>query len=161
MVTGYAARTGLPTITEALAGILTERAHMGATPSSIRGYTSAVRAVEDLRWIAPAVATLHKRVAAGAASAGPQPYLPHQLELVRLSHLSSAPSRVPTCLICNYVLAEAASMVSLAMTMRQYPQQVAMGTYRYTESILASSAVYQIGIASMSNCTFLVLTCTL
>ena len=28
------------------------------------------------QWIPPAITTLHKRIAAGAASAGPQPYLP-------------------------------------------------------------------------------------
>ena len=48
---------------------------MGAATFSIRGFTSAVRAVEDLQWIPPGVTTLHKRIAAGAASAGPQPYL--------------------------------------------------------------------------------------
>ena len=37
---------------------------------------SAVHAVGDLQCIPPAVTTLHKRIAAGAASAGPQPYLP-------------------------------------------------------------------------------------
>ena len=49
---------------------------MGATASSIRGFTLAVCAVEDLQWIPPAVTILHKRIATGAASAGPQPYLP-------------------------------------------------------------------------------------
>ena len=72
----HMARTGPPTMVEALAGSLAERAHMGATASSIQGFTSAVHAVEDLQWIPPAVTTLHKRIAAGAASAGPQPYLP-------------------------------------------------------------------------------------
>ena len=36
----------------------------------------AVRAIEDLQWIPPAVTTLHKKIAAGAPSARPQPYLP-------------------------------------------------------------------------------------
>ena len=40
------------------------------------GITLAVRAFEDLLWIPPAVITLHKRIATGAASAGPQSYLP-------------------------------------------------------------------------------------
>ena len=61
------------TVAEALAIVLVERARMQATASSIRGFTSAVRAVEDLQWIPPAVTTFHKRNAAGAASAGPQP----------------------------------------------------------------------------------------
>ena len=64
------------TIVEAVASILAERARMGATASSILGFTSAIRAVEDLQWISTAITTLHKRIAAGAASAGPQPYLP-------------------------------------------------------------------------------------
>ena len=63
-------------VAEVLAGVLAEWARMGATVSSIRGFTSAVRAVEDPQWIPPAVTTLHKRIAAGAASAGPQLYLP-------------------------------------------------------------------------------------
>ena len=49
---------------------------MGATVSSISSFSSAIRAVEDLQWIPPAATALHKRIAAGAASAGPQPYLP-------------------------------------------------------------------------------------
>ena len=48
---------------------------MGVTTSSIRGFTSVVRTVEDLQWIPPAVTTLHKRMATGEASAGPQPYV--------------------------------------------------------------------------------------
>ena len=72
----YAARTSPPTVAEALAGILPERAHMGATASSIRSFMSAIRAVENLLWIPPARTALHKRIAAGAASAGLQPYLP-------------------------------------------------------------------------------------
>ena len=48
----------------------------GATTSSIRGITSAIRAVEDMQWIPSAITTLHKRIAAGAASARPRPYLP-------------------------------------------------------------------------------------
>ena len=50
---------------------------MGATASSIRGFTSAIRAFHDLQWIPPAVTALHKRIAAGGGvSAGPRPYLP-------------------------------------------------------------------------------------
>ena len=59
-----------------MAGILAERARMGATASSIRSFTSAICAVEDPQWIPPAATAFHKRIAAGAASAGPQPYLP-------------------------------------------------------------------------------------
>ena len=60
----YTVRTGPSLVAEALVGVLTERARMGATTSSIRGFTSAVRAVEDLQSIPPAVTTLHKRIAA-------------------------------------------------------------------------------------------------
>ena len=49
----YAAQTSPPTIAEALAGILAERARMGATASSIRGFMSSIRAIEDLQWIPP------------------------------------------------------------------------------------------------------------
>ena len=49
---------------------------MGATTSSIRGFASAIYATEDLEWNPLAVTTLHKRIAAGPASAGTQPYLP-------------------------------------------------------------------------------------
>ena len=71
----YATRTSLPTIAEALAGVLAERALMGATASSIGGFTSAVRAVEDLQCIAPAVTTLHERITTASASDGLQTYL--------------------------------------------------------------------------------------
>ena len=67
----YAVRTSPPTIAEALASVLAERTHMGATASSIRGFTSAVRPVEDLQWIPPAVTILHKRIAAEAALYNP------------------------------------------------------------------------------------------
>ena len=59
-----------------MAGILAERARMGATVSSIRRITSAVRAVEYLQWTLLAVTTLYKRIVVGVESAGPQPYLP-------------------------------------------------------------------------------------
>ena len=49
---------------------------MGATASSVPSFTSAICALEGLQWIPPAVTTLHKRIVAGVASAGPQPYLP-------------------------------------------------------------------------------------
>ena len=71
----YADRTGPPDTAAALAGLLAERAQAGATASALRGITSAVRAVEDLQWLPPTVTTLHKRIAAGAASSGSQPYL--------------------------------------------------------------------------------------
>ena len=71
----YAGRTGPPDTAAALAGLLAERAQAGATASALRGITSAVRAVEDLQWLPPTVTTLHKRIAAGAASSGSQPYL--------------------------------------------------------------------------------------
>ena len=71
----YADRTGPPDTAAALAGLLAERAQAGATTSALRGITSAVRAVEDLQWLPPTVTTLHKRIAAGAASSGSQPYL--------------------------------------------------------------------------------------
>ena len=47
-----------------------------ATASSLRSFTSAVPTIEDLRWIPPAVNTLQERIAVGAGSAAPQPYLP-------------------------------------------------------------------------------------
>ena len=71
----YADRTGPPDTAAALAGLLAERAQAGAAASALRGITSAVRAVEDLQWLPPTVTTLHKRIAAGAASSGSQPYL--------------------------------------------------------------------------------------
>ena len=71
----YAERAGPPDPAAALAGLLAERAQAGATASALRGITSAVRAVEDLQWLPPTVTTLHKRIAAGAASSGSQPYL--------------------------------------------------------------------------------------
>ena len=71
----YAGRTGPPDTAAALAGLLAERAQAGAIASALRGITSAVRAVEDLQWLPPTVTTLHKRIAAGAASSGSQPYL--------------------------------------------------------------------------------------
>ena len=71
----YAGCTGPPDTASALAGLLAERAQAGATASALRGITSAVRAVEDLQWLPPTVTTLHKRIAAGAASSGSQPYL--------------------------------------------------------------------------------------
>ena len=64
----YAARTCLPFVAEALVGILAERAHMGATASSIRSFTSAIRAVEDLQWIPLAATAFRQRMAAGAPS---------------------------------------------------------------------------------------------
>ena len=39
----------------------------------MRGIISAIRAMEDLQWLPPAVTPLHKRIAAGAASSGFQP----------------------------------------------------------------------------------------
>ena len=49
---------------------------MGATASSIRIFTSAIRAVENLQWILPAATALHKRLAAGGLSrTAAQPYL--------------------------------------------------------------------------------------
>ena len=71
----YADCTGPHDTAAALAGLLAERAQAGATASALRGITSAVRAVEDLQWPPPTVTTLHKRIAAGAASSGSQPYL--------------------------------------------------------------------------------------
>ena len=71
----YAERTGPPDPAAALAGLLAERAQAGATASALRGIISAIRAVEDLQWLPPAVTPLHKRIAAGAASSGFQPYL--------------------------------------------------------------------------------------
>ena len=71
----YADRTGPPDTAAAVAGLLAERAQAGATASALRGITSAVRAVDDLQWLPPTVTTLHKRIAAGAASSGSQPYL--------------------------------------------------------------------------------------
>ena len=71
----YAERTGPPDPAATLAGLLAERAQAGATVSALRGIISAIRAVEDLQWLPPTVTTLHKRIAAGAASSGSQPYL--------------------------------------------------------------------------------------
>ena len=71
----YAERTGPPDPAATLAGLLAERAQAGATASALRGIISAIRAVEDLQWLPPTVTTLHKRIAAGAASSGSQPYL--------------------------------------------------------------------------------------
>ena len=71
----YAERTGPPDQAATLAGPLAERAQAGATASALRGSISAIRAVEDLQWLPPTVTTLHKRIAAGAASSGSQPYL--------------------------------------------------------------------------------------
>ena len=71
----YAERTGPPDPAATLAGLLAERAQAGATASALRGIISAIRAVEDLQWLPPTVMTLHKRIAAGAASSGSQPYL--------------------------------------------------------------------------------------
>ena len=71
----YAERTGPPDAAAALAGLLAERAQAGATASALRGIISAIRAVEDLQWLPPAVTPLHKRIAAGAASSGFQPYM--------------------------------------------------------------------------------------
>ena len=71
----YAERAGSPDPAATLAGLLAERAQGGATASALRGIISAVRAVEDLQWLPPTVTTLHKRIAAGAASSGSQPYL--------------------------------------------------------------------------------------
>ena len=70
-----AERAGPPDPAAALAGLLAERAQASATASALRGITSAVRAVEDLQLLPPTVTTLHKRIAAGAASSGSQPYL--------------------------------------------------------------------------------------
>ena len=71
----YAERTGPPDPAATLAGLLAERAQAGATAAALRGIISAIRAVEDLQWLPPTVTTLHKRIAAGAASSGSQPYL--------------------------------------------------------------------------------------
>ena len=71
----YAERAGPLDLAAPLAGGLAERAQAGATASALRGIISAVRAVEDLQWLPPTVTTLHKRIAAGAASSGSQPYL--------------------------------------------------------------------------------------
>ena len=71
----YAERAGPPDPAATLAGLPAERAQAGATASALRGIISAVRAVEDLQWLPPTVTTLHKRIAAGAASLGSQPYL--------------------------------------------------------------------------------------
>ena len=71
----YAERTGPPDPAATLAGLLAERAQAGATSSALRGIISAIRAVEDLQRLPPTVTTLHKRIAAGAASSGSQPYL--------------------------------------------------------------------------------------
>ena len=71
----FAERTSPPDPAAALAGLLAERAQAGATASALRGIISAVRAVEDLQWLPPAVTTLHKRIAAGAAKLVYQPYL--------------------------------------------------------------------------------------
>ena len=71
----YTERAGPPDTAAALAGLPAERAQAGATASALRGITSAVRAVEDLQWLPPTVTTLHKRIAAGAASSGSQPCL--------------------------------------------------------------------------------------
>ena len=49
---------------------------MGATASTLWGITSAIAAVEDLQWLPPSVTALHQWIAAGAGSAGLQPYLP-------------------------------------------------------------------------------------
>ena len=66
----YAERAGPPVPAATLAGLLAERAQAGATASALRGIISAIRAVEDLQWLSPTVTTLHKRIAAGAASSG-------------------------------------------------------------------------------------------
>ena len=71
----YAERTGPSDPAAALAGLLAERAQTGGTASALRGIISAIRAVEDLQWLPLAVTPLHKRIAAGAASSGFQPYL--------------------------------------------------------------------------------------
>ena len=71
----YAERTGPPDPAATLAGLLAERAQAGATASALRGIISAIRAVEDLQWLPPTVRTLHKGIAAGAASSGSQPHL--------------------------------------------------------------------------------------
>ena len=71
----YAERTGPPDPAAALAGLLAEPAQAGATASALRGNISAIRAVEYLQWLPPAITPLHKRIAAGAASSGFQPYL--------------------------------------------------------------------------------------
>ena len=71
----YAERTGPPNPAATLARLLAERAQAGATASALRGIISAIRAVEDLQWLPPTVTALHKRIAAGAASSGSQPYL--------------------------------------------------------------------------------------
>ena len=69
-------RTRPPSVADALASGFVERARMGATASSILGFTLAIRTVEDLPCIPTAATPLHKRIAAGAASSGPQLYLP-------------------------------------------------------------------------------------
>ena len=71
----YAERTGPPHPAAALAGLVAERAQGRATASALRGIISAIRAVEDLQWLPPAVTPVPKRTAAGAASSGLQPYL--------------------------------------------------------------------------------------
>ena len=71
----YAERAGPPAPAATLEGLPAERAQAGATASALRGIISAVRAVEDLQWLQPTVTTPHKRIAAGAASSGSQPYL--------------------------------------------------------------------------------------
>ena len=71
----YATRTSLFDPAAALAGLLVERAQAGATASALRGIISAVRAVEDLQWLPPAVTPLHKWDRSGAPSSGSQPYL--------------------------------------------------------------------------------------
>ena len=50
--------------------------HAWGLPRPPSGFTSAIRAVEDLQRIPSAVTTLHKRITARADSVGPQPSIP-------------------------------------------------------------------------------------
>ena len=82
-----------------LAGVLAEflaaRAEAGERQSTLRGYNAAVRAAEDLGWIAPTVQQLHKRIAQAASKVGLQPYLPPEGLCVLVERAEDQPGALP------------------------------------------------------------------
>ena len=60
-----------PGIAEVLAVCLSEKSDEGQPASGMRGISSAVRALEDMRIVPPLVGAIHRRIAGGGGGAKP------------------------------------------------------------------------------------------
>ena len=111
-----------------LAGVLAEflatRAEASERHSTLRGYSVAVRAAKDLRWIGPVVHQLHKRIAQAVSKMGFQPYLPPEGLCVLVQRAELQPGALPmayVAVLCWILWLRVGEVSSLRMVDVSFP----------------------------------------